>query len=305
MLRLILNKINDNDGSVMVFAVFFIVILIGATGLVVDSGIAYANKLHIQKATNAAALSSAQELLNDEAESIEIIEYIMEAHGIDFNTVEYNISGNEVSVYAQQTNETYFMKIFGKNEVSVSAEATAALVSKSVGKGAAPIGINKNINLVIGQSYILKFDESNQTNGWFGALRLDGNGANEYENSLINGSETKIEVNDIVDIQTGNMAGKTRNAVRTKIDACSHYSVDECINDDCGRILLVPVYEPYPLNYSLPVLSQVKIVGFAYFYLLEADGNGKSITGEFIEMSSSGYGNEELTNFGAYSIRLK
>jgi len=298
-----LRKINNEKGSIIVLSIFIFVILIGVTGVVVDGGIAYANKLHIQKATAAAALSGAQELLNDEDECIQIIKDIMVANHIDLQNVEYSIANNEVSVYARNTNETYFIKLFGKKSVSVSAESTAALVSKSSGSGAMPIGVDSGLNLVVGKTYPFTFDEINEISGWFGALIIDGNGANVYKNTLINGATRNLKVGDILDIKPGIMTGSSRTAVSAKINACSHQTIDECRLDDCSRVMFVPIYEPYEVDGD--ALRKVEIKGFAYFYLHGMGQGNKTIIGEFIEKSSAGEGDSNVTNYGAYSIKLK
>ena len=42
--------------------------------------------------------------------------------------------------------------------------------------------------------HLLKVDEANQLGGWFGALSIDGSGANVYRNALKYGAESKIEI---------------------------------------------------------------------------------------------------------------
>ncbi len=302
MLNKIRSKLKSKDGSILVFALFFMLVLVGFTGLVVDGGIAYAQKIDLQKAANAAALSGAQLIIYDEDEAEDMAIEILEAHGVDLNLVDINITSNRLDVTITGTTETYFIRLFGRDSVDIAASASAGLASTSAASGVASVGIHKDIELVYGQSYTLKWDEANVVNGWFGALRIDGNGANVFGDTIKYGSDSKLKIGDIVDIENGNMAGKAKQAVNYLIGLCEDESFEECVENRCERIILAPVYEEASTNGNN--LTSVRIVGFSYFYIDEATNNNKSIVGRFVEGMSAGTSDINADSYGVYTVRL-
>ena len=305
MLKFMKGRMNNNRGSTLVVALVVIIIFFGVAGMVVDAGVAYDKRLKIQKAANASALSGAQLIMFDEDESRAIAEEILELNHVDKAKANITITAEEVIVEIDEESPTFFMKIFGRDKVDVGARAKAVITTRTGGTGTVPVGIDKSINLVIGEEYTLKVDEANQLGGWFGALTIDGSGANEYRNALKYGAESKIEIGDILDTETGNIVGPTRDGVEYRIEQCDHLTKEECIESGCERIMLVPIYEVYPEDYDKKQIKQIKVVGFAYFYLLEMAPNGKEIKGEFVIGHDPGTGNESgATNYGAYVIKL-
>lgn len=72
---------------------------------------------------------------------------------------------------------------------------------------------------------------------------------------------------------------------------------------DCPRILLIPVYVPF--NQTSNQMKQVKITGFAYFYISEPMGpQDTTIKGIFLKRVGTGFQLDEASNKGAYTIRL-
>jgi hypothetical protein len=112
------------------------------------------------------------------------------------------------------------------------------------------------------------------------------------------GFDGEIKIGDIINTQTGNIAGPTKSAVDYLISTCS-----DMTDRDCPRILLIPVYVPY--NVESNQMKQVKITGFAYFYILEPMNSlDKTIKGIFLKRVGTGFQLEDAENNGAYTIRL-
>ena len=287
------------DGSAIVLVTLAITALIALTGLVIDGGMLYMTKTHLQKTANAAALSGAQELTNDDSYVREVVEETLTYHEeLDSMSGINILPETKVTVQLEKPTEMTFMRIFGIETIDVQAKATASIATMGSAIGAAPLGIDERIDLVYGQEYTLKVDERGVDTGNFGILALDGPGARTYKETLLNGYSEELAVGDIVDTQTGNIAGPTKEAVDILVNSC-----DNMYERDCRRILLIPVYRPY--NHNRNQLKQVEITGFAYFYLSDRmDQHDKTIKGVFLKRTGTGFEVDDAVNRGAYTVKL-
>ncbi|MDP5274492.1 Tad domain-containing protein [Chengkuizengella axinellae] len=339
----------DQNGNSLVLVSISMVTLLAFVGLVVDFSKIYVIKTDLQKAANAAVLSGAQELLTNESNVEGIVDTILMKHDEQDNleSLDINIE-QDVTVSLNEEVPLSFAKIFGVTSIDVPVDAKAEI--KPIGSitGIVPLGIDEQ-ELEFEKEYILKVgagsdlagsDDSNFGNGFFGALDLGGRGASNYEENLREGYDGVVEIGDILETKTGNMAQPTLRPIEERINNCdftlTRFSE---IPRDCSRIVLVPVYRPY--NQTGNQLKEVEVVGFAYFYLAyvgtvdESDdsdnsgnngngngngngnngngngnngnGNGKAyVTGQFIAYAGTGSTNDgdDVVSFGAYGIRL-
>jgi hypothetical protein len=132
------------QGQVLVLAALLLVVLILALGLVIDTSYAYAQRVSVQNAADAAALAGARELAIGSGQVLiwdRIAEYAVQRNGAtDFRavylpgqepierTVGSPPSGaNGVSVTAWKDYTTFFM-VWGDNSVRVGARALAEVV---------------------------------------------------------------------------------------------------------------------------------------------------------------------------------
>jgi hypothetical protein len=295
--------LQEQEGSSIILVGLAFIGLLAIAGLVIDGGSLYMSKSHLQKTANAAALSGAQELTNDEATVREVVNQVLQAHEETNSLVQTTIEmENKVSVHLKKDVPLSFVKIFGYHTAPVEAIATAEIMTMSKATGAAPLGIDESISLNFYTEYKLKVDETEVDTGNFGVLALGGSGASTYEQNLKYGYQNSIQVGDILETQTGNIAGKTKTGIQERLNACP-YLAGETNHRDCSRILLIPVYKPY--TYATNQLQEVKITGFAYFYILEPMNNqDKTIKGMFIKRAGTGIVDPAIINKGAYGIRL-
>ncbi|WP_132243177.1 TadE/TadG family type IV pilus assembly protein [Marinisporobacter balticus] len=296
------NFMDNQSGSTLILFSFLLVGLLGMIGLVMDGGTLFVSKTHLQKTANAAVLSGGQALFSEEQTVNDIVTKILNAHNENTSLNALTIEmGNKITVNLRKEVPLSFLPLFGFSKVPVEATATSLVVPMGSGRGVAPLGIDEGIPLVFYQSYKLKVDQTEVSAGNFGILALEGPGAKTYEDNLRSGYSGEIQIGDIIETQTGNIAGKTRTVIDERINACSYPG--DIDHSDCSRILLVPIYQPY--NYTSNQLKEVKITGFAYFYILEPMHiNDTSITGMFIKRVGTGFGDENSINGGAYTIRL-
>lgn len=294
--------IHNQRGSALVIFSFLLIGMIGMIGIAIDGGSLFVAKISLQKTANATALSSGQELFNTEIEVRDVADKILNAHNEQnsLNTLTIEMA-NKITVNLKKEVPLFFLNLFGFSKAPVEANATALVVAIGRVRGAVPLGIDENIPLEFYTSYKLKVDQTEVSAGNFGILALEGPGAKTYEDNLRTGYDGEIQIGDIIETQTGNIAGKTRTVINERINACS--SPGDINHRDCSRILLVPIYQPH--NYTSNQLKEVKITGFAYFYILEPMNNhDTSVTGMFIKRVGTGFWDKNSVNGGAYTIKL-
>lgn len=296
--------IDENGSGLLLFALIFLIIM-GISGVVVDAGILYKTKSELRKTANAAVLSGAQELTNSDDAVTAVVQNILQADDELGSLKELLIKPNgenKLKINLEKDIPLYFMKIFNINSVVINASASAGIAPLTRSVGAVPLGIDKSIQLEYMKEYKLKVDAGDSTYGNFGVLALSGVGANLYEQDLMYGYESELEIGDIIPTQTGNIEGKTRNGVNYRISS-SPYTTDDYSHRDDPRVILILIYEPYEI--STNQLKSVKVCGFAYFYLKEPMGPQDSeITGYFIQRVGTGVGDVNSEDNGAYAIRL-
>lgn len=303
MVRLFKTLIRDQYGGTIIFAGLSLLLLLTVAGLVVDGGILYAEKSHLQKTANAAALSGAQELTGDESDVATIVDDILAHHGEQTSLAATEIEmKSKVRVKLEKEVKLGFGRLFGKQSVKVSVKAAAQISPMGVAAGAAPLGIDESIPLEFNKPYKLKVDSSSVETGYFGILALGGTGAQTYESNLKYGYQNEIKLGDVIDTQTGNVAGKTREGVQLRIDS-DPYPVGEYWHRDSSRVILIPVYKPYSIESNQ--LKSIQVTGFAYFYIMEPmSSKDTSITGMFIERADTGFAMPGVVDKGAYAIKL-
>ncbi|WP_246625172.1 TadE/TadG family type IV pilus assembly protein [Fictibacillus nanhaiensis] len=295
--------IRKEDGNTIVLFAFSLLALIAMTGLVIDGGKLFLTKSHLQKSANAAVLSGAQELTNKEDSVRMIVHETLEKHSENHSLQNMHITmEDKVSVDLTKEVRLTFSQLFGFDTAPVNVHAAAELGTMGKAAGVAPLGIDEGLGLEFNKEYKLKVDQTGVEAGNFGVLALGGPGAATYEDNLLYGYQSELEVGDILETQTGNIAGKTRSSIKERINACP-YPEGETHHRDCSRIILIPVYEK--LDSGGKQLKEVKIKGFAYFYITKPmDSKDTSITGMFVKRAGTGFVKTVNASKGAFSIRL-
>lgn len=303
MVRLGRKLVRDQQGSTVVLVGLSLVLLLTVVGLVVDGGTLYVVKSHLQKAANAAVLSGAQELTGEQTDVEAIIGDILLSHneGNSLTAAEIEMKSS-VRVHLSREVPLGFSRLLGKDSVTVAVESAAQILPMGSASGAAPLGIDDSIELVYNTNYKLKVDNEDVDTGYFGILALGGPGASTYESNLKYGYPSEIKIGDIIDTQTGNVAGDTREAIKLRIDM-DPYPEGDYTHRDSSRVILIPVYRAY--NQTGNQLKQIEVTGFAYFYIMEPmSSKDTSITGMFIERTGTGFTGAGAVDKGAYAIKL-
>ncbi|MFC3418968.1 pilus assembly protein TadG-related protein [Salinicoccus hispanicus] len=291
----------NEEGNMYLLMALTMFLSIGILGLVIDGGQLYMTKSHLQKTANAAAVSGAQELPNSQEKVDQVVGEILNHHN-ESGSLLFSKVDSEKLLHVGVGREVplFFSSLFGIDNVMLNAEAKAGLHAMTAGVGVVPLGLDESMPLEYGKVYPLKVGAGDSDHGNFGILALDGPGAKTYEETLKHGFDEELKVGDVINTQTGNIAGKTKNGVDYRIASCPNVDSQE---RDCARIMLVPVYKPY--NYSGGQMGQVEITGFAYFYLTDSMNSKDEINGIFIKRAGSGESNGDAPlDRGAYTIKL-
>jgi hypothetical protein len=293
----------DQNGSAIPLVGLSLIVLLALTGFALDMGTLIGAKMHLQKAANAAVLSGAQELTNNETAVRNVVNTVLEHHDEGGNVTALNVEmERNVAVDLSREVPLAFSSLLGRETAFVEVHAAAEIMTMAHAAGAAPLGIPDSVTLEYYKEYKLKVDETDVDTGNFGVLALGGTGAQTYETNLKYGFQNPIKVGDIIGTQTGNIAGKTKTGIQDRLNRCP-YLAGETHHRSCPRILLIPVYRPYTVKESQ--VQQVEITGFAYFYIsAPMNDRDKTISGMFIKRAGTGFVDPNIVNTGAYSIKL-
>ncbi|HET7656779.1 MAG TPA: pilus assembly protein TadG-related protein [Bacillales bacterium] len=302
-MKLIKRLIAKQQGSTLILFSLAMLGMMAIAGLAIDGGTLYEKRAALQKAADAAVLSGAQELTNSQTNVEQVVNKILVAHGDQNDMKSLDIVMNDkVSIVLQQIVPLSFFPIFGKDTGTVKVKSTATMGVMGRAIGAAPLGIDESVHLVYNKEYQLKVDQTLEEVGNFGVLALGGEGASTYYHNLRYGYDGELKIGDVIETQTGNISGKTKQAVQELIEACP-YPEGDYEERDCPRVILIPIYKPY--NDVVNQMKEVQITGFAYFYITSpVDSHDKTVNGIFIKRVGKGFINSQGSDHGAYAIRL-
>lgn len=298
---------SEEKGSAILLFSFLFVVILGMAGVVIDGGMLYQARSSLKKTANDAVLSGAQLFLKGSTDVTAAVNTVLSAENetTSLQGVDYKPSGaSKVTVSLKKGVPTYFMKLFNVKNVTVGAKSTALIATTTSAINAVPLGINGASSPTPGTEYTLKVDAGDSAVGTFGVLALSGTGATLYQQDLENGFPNLVSINDTIYTQTGNIQGKTIEAINYRVDS-SPYADGDWSHPDDPRILCILVYTPAVVESGQ--VKSVTITGFAYFYINAPMKPGdSSISGTFLNMigiNSVGI-SESATNYGAYGVKL-
>jgi hypothetical protein len=260
----------EERGSALILITTALTVLVGFAALVIDVGMLYAKRLHLQNVADAAALAGAQEIHLDDGESETVALNYALANGVtpEDLDISFDSSQKSVTVGVTITKPHFFARVLGLDETQVVASSTAQAQAVTSAQGVIPLAI-ENTNFEYNKLYNLKTGSPSLGSGEFGALSLGGPGASNYEKNLKYGYDESISVGDIIETETGNMSGPTLDGVKYRINQDPSSSIHD-FSRSSPRLVTVPIFEPLPNHGNQ--LKEVKIVGFASFFLLMEQG---------------------------------
>jgi type II secretory pathway pseudopilin PulG len=138
--RTILRKQNLEIGQVLPLVVLMMFSIIAMVALIIDGGMILSNRRTAQAAADAGALAGAQRACYGFNDAASVATNYAENNGATFVNLPL-VTDSKVTVEATVTNESFFAKIFGINELSATATATSGCFSNR-GKGVVPLAFH-------------------------------------------------------------------------------------------------------------------------------------------------------------------
>lgn len=307
-----MKKILGNEkGAVTIIIAVGLVALMLAVAMTIDVGSLFEERRLLQTVADSAALAGAQELPENPDEAIQkAIDYSNNNYGENVDSIDVEISSTLA------TNDTitvtvlnpdaplYFARVTEKDSTPVGANAKAIIASPEEVSNIVPWGIPEE-ELNYDEESVLKYGsgpDGHSHSGNFQALGIDKPGGNEYRENIEEGAETDLRIGDMVDTQTGNLVGPTRQGAESRIynypntlfddfdDLAGSYAGGNCLLDPDSQFIIVPVIESLVDAHGH---SEVEILNFACFIItgiedMDGDtefGNGVAIVGRFLDMA--------------------
>lgn len=281
LLQKILRKLKNEQGSAAVISLLALMALLGFSAVVVDAGVLYVNKAELSNLADAAVLAGVQDLPGDIGAAQRNADSYAEVNGRPQDNVAIDVIDDKyIKIEAQRTVDLFFAKLFGYNSVDIRAQAAAGITPVSGVANIVPWGIEWN-DFRYGDLYRLKEGGGSGYAGNYGALALGGRGAKIYEQNILEGYQGFIRIGDWLETEPGNISGKTKSGVAYRIAQDPSATIDT-VKPGSARIVIVPVLE----SLEVKGRSDVKVVGFAAFFLEGCGGSGNKnyVEGRFLQL---------------------
>jgi Flp pilus assembly protein TadG len=314
-MKIVLRLLHEEKGSVIIVMVIFLTVLIGMAAMVTDTGAMYLTRSRLQNAVDAAVLAGIQDLPGNPSQAVETAS----AYAANNSPLHAEIdipqileTNHAIYVSAHKTVNFGFGRVMGLDSKLIEAEAQARLEPITGVSGALPLAVMKGV-WTLGDTVTLKGGAQEAIDGgWRGAISLGGNGTSVYEENLKKGYAGILRLEDLVNVENGNMSGPTQTGTGYRLAACPH--TPKCTitqyNLACPRIGVVPVVEQILLTDKkgdqTVSKKQVRITGFALFLFSDVFGNGSDsrITGRFIQGIVQGESDPNAPDYGLYKAKL-
>lgn len=283
-------------------------VLLGIGAIATDMAVLYAERSRLQNAVDAAVLAGAQELpARPDSAYLAAAEYA-QLNNTSLSFLEIANNNTEIKAVAEKEVPLHFARILNIQSENITARARAAVCSVNSLTGAVPLSVTMQ-EFVYGEEYTLKNGGGAGDHGWYGPVRLDCSGANCYRNALAYGSSTPLSVGQILEIESGNMSGPTRQGLSIRLNSDTRVPPNtfEDHDRDAPQIVYVPIVEKVSHK-------KVKILGFAAFFIENVSGSGNDcfITGRFLETlvslgreaSPLDPASQPANDYGLYSVKL-
>jgi len=304
-------------GQALIMFVLAAGVLFGIVAMTIDVGLILHQRRVLQNTADAAALAGAIELPASPGLAYDKAQQWAELNGIDVSSgdqmdITVDSLANSVTVRVQREQSFIFGRVLGLISTDVHADATARVGSPLSLSGILPFGVLESAINYNGNPTVIKYDANNPTNGNFGPIRVDGNGASVLEQSIMFGTQTGVCAQSqpacqdpTVQTQTGNTIGAVRDGFNYRLsntssacdsfnevlvpDGNGSYRINAACNPFLGspnslRLVLVPAITSFP-NGSQPVTLKY----FTALFLNNLDnnkckGNACEVTGTFVKI---------------------
>ncbi len=310
----------DEQGNVLVLAATSLIAMLGMAALAVDVSYVLTARNQLQSGVDASALAGAAGLLTSQTEATRLAtDYagrnrcINQALAVNAADITFP-AARRIRVRSARQLPLFFAPILGLRTVTINAAAMAELGSlvgvRRLRPFAVPDGfpLHNPVLVKSGQLgapatnpsfyYPVDYPPVNQGD--------PESGADVYRDNIAEGCDCIVRINDILQVEPGNMAGPTRQGVNDLIDtdANAYWDGSTVVNSGYSgltspRIVILPIYDPaYPPDSGR---NTITVTGLAVFFI-ECISGGGDVYGRFIQRLSQGvWGNG---NTFVYGVRL-
>jgi hypothetical protein len=324
---------NKRGNTIIMVALFLVVLMYSERAKLVTAVDAAALAGALKIPDEIAAISKASDYLDRNVNSPEKVTRNISMEDFpNYNKV--------VTVKAVQNTGLFLARVIGFSFTDIGAIAKAARVPVKGITGVLPIGITNNNWSNLSANYdnyknaddsiTLKVISNNKDKGFdtekgnFFALDLNyntddkGGGADVYRTYIAYGYSRPLYLDDVRATETGNMVGPTNQGLYSNKNPTGRLVGNSCTIDpitktiihkcgcqdrDCPRVAYVPVFEP--VDGDLSGKTDVRIVGFLPFFIIDANNQGE-VSGVFLDdvMSDGIPGDYTTPDYGVHAVRL-
>ena len=287
------NLHGDQRGVAAVIMALTVVVLLGMTGAVVDIGILAHADRQTQNAADAGALAGVQALPGGTTTAVARATSFAETNGeveddVTASILSTDAPNDSISVTVTREVTFLFAGILGFGEGEVTGTAVAQVGSAGAANGLLPFGVECDPPPCYNYGDPVELKLISGNNGNWNAIRIDGNGANVYNDTIINGSNSAPSVGDWLSPEPGNMVGPTVDGITTRLGSNNQALLDifstpdseghvQILDYDSPRLAVVPFVTDFPNGNS----GQVQVTGFGLFYLSGVTGQA-GVQGIFV-----------------------
>ena len=299
-------KIKEESGNIVVFSASALMTMLLFASLAIDIGCLLTAKNQLQSGVDASALAGATGLvINKEAAYQRAIEVggkntcIKELLQIQSEEISFPAI-NRVRVENMRPVNLFFSRIIGIHSVNISAAAVAELGIITGTNGMRPWGL-PDMGWPTGAPVVVKA-------GALGAPATNPSffypvdfpplnrgtpitGADAYNENIIFGSQEYVHLNDILQVEPGNMVGPTIDGVNHLIaqDPYAYWNGQEVVDSSfpgtsSPRIVKIPLYDPNDPPSS--GRNTIEVIGLGSFFIIE--NQGSDVIGIYMEKVTSG-----------------
>lgn len=293
-------RTGSQRGQTLPLICFFMVSLLGVSGLVLDLGNGYVQRRAVQNAADAAAIAGADAIPSGNTTSA--ARQMAAKNGKPGDSVTVTMSGvDTVTVTVTRTAPTFFLKVFGKSSIPVSATAVARIEALSAVKGhVSPYAVT--VDVYANGTGTTLFKESQP--GAYGTIDLpttDNTTGGSCSGNTNKGTPSNIgpELSDNLPAGTLVVGGclsvksgasqpsanivnnilPSNNAMNQDLQSLGngqYQVIPQSWDDPNGlppRLMYIPIVETLPSGNGTTTIKF-----FAWFYMTSATGGGSGLT---------------------------
>jgi hypothetical protein len=296
-----MKNIKFEEGNISILVMFFMVILLASTGAAIDVGRAAINRAKLSNALDYAALAGAQELPNDPASAVNIVQNYLLDNNVDPSSVDIVVGSDNKSIelMGKRKLEYTFLRILGLEKTDIKANSKVIIGAVSSVKGGLRPYAVEDFPYVYGTLITLKNGGGDGYHGNYGVVALGGTGSGVYAYNALYGYDGEIKVGDEIDTEPGNMASVS-NQLQSYINSISDSF--ESFERDSDRLWTVPLVDSLEENGR----STVLVTGFAEVFVenIQKKSGKIEIKARFIRFVLNGEIDLEAEDRGTYGAKL-